>query len=114
MLFALKGKSAAGIIVRAAGLGTVIPAVFKTLYALGAERITFTVSASGGLWPGTITEWLEEIIVMFYYLWLFRLARKALLRELSGTAPVQRKNLHASRITHRFTPPVTHATDVTT
>jgi len=113
MLFALKGKSAAGIILRAAGLGTVVPALFKSLFAFGAEHITFTVSNSG-LWEAKITNWLEEIIVMLYYLWLFRLARKGVLRELSGAAPARQKSSHASRITHHVTPHVTPATDVTT
>jgi hypothetical protein len=107
MLFALKGKSAAGIIVRAAGLGTLIPALFKTVYAFGAEHITFTVSRSG-LWSGTVTNWLEEIIVMLYYLWLFRLARKGVLRELSGIAPARQKFSHTSTITRHFTQ-VSHA-----
>src|SRR6266850_252259 len=113
MLFALKGKGAAGIMLRAAGLGTGLPALFKTLFAYGAERITFTVSSTG-LWEAKITNWLEEIIVMFYYLWLFRLARKGVLRELSGAAPARQKSSHASRITHHVTPHVTPATDVTT
>jgi len=112
MLFALKGKSAAGIILRGAGLGTAVPAIFKTLYAYGAEHITFTVSGSG-LWPGTISGWVEEIIVMLYYLWLFRLAKKGVLCELSGTAPPRRRSSHSSRISHHFAPRVTHATDVT-
>lgn len=113
MLFALKGKSAAGIILRAAGLGTGVPALFKSLFAFGAEHITFVVSNSG-LWEAKITNWLEEIIVMLYYLWLFRLARKGVLRELSGAAPARQKSSHASRITHHVTPHVTPATDVTT
>jgi ABC-type transport system involved in multi-copper enzyme maturation permease subunit len=112
MLFALKGKSVAGIILRGAALGTVVPAIFKSLYAYGAEHITFNVF-SGGLWSGTMSEWLEEIIVMIYYLWLFRVARRHVLRELSGTANLRKKSHHASRITHHFTPDVTHATDVT-
>jgi ABC-type transport system involved in multi-copper enzyme maturation permease subunit len=110
MLLALKGKGAAGIMLRAAGLGTALPALFKTLFAFAAEHITFTVSNSG-LWEGKITNWLEEIIVMLYYLWLFRLARKRVLRELSGLAPVHQKSSHASRITHHFAPQVTR--DVT-
>jgi len=111
MLFALKGKSAAGIILRAAGLGTAVPALFKTLYELGAERITFMPAS--GLWPGTMSNWLEETIVMLYYLWLFRLARKWVLRELSGAAPVRKKlsRQHSPRVKSR--PRVTHATDVT-
>jgi ABC-type transport system involved in multi-copper enzyme maturation permease subunit len=112
MLFALRGKSAAGIMLRAAGLGTGLPALFKTLYAFAAEHITFTVSSSG-LWEGKIASWLEEIIVMLYYLWLFRLARKGVLRELSGVAPSRREFSHASRIRHHFTH-VTHAPDLTT
>jgi hypothetical protein len=113
MLFALNGKSAAGIMLRAAGLGTCVPALFKTLFAYGAERITFTVS-SNGLWTGTMTNWLEEIIVMLYYLWLFRLARRGVLRELSGAPPVLQKRSYASRITHHVTHRVRHATDLTT
>jgi hypothetical protein len=113
MLFALKGKGAAGIMLRAAGLGTCVPALFKTLFAYGAERITFTVS-SNGLWTGTMTNWLEEIIVMLYYLWLFRRARKGVLRELSGAPPVPQKPSHASRIIRHVTPHVRHATDLTT
>lgn len=112
MLFALRGKSAAGIIVRAAGLGTAVPALFKTLYGFGVERVTFVVPGSGW-WSGTITDWIEEVIVMLYYLWLFRLARKAVLRELSGTTARGTKSHHASRITHHFTPQVTHTTDAT-
>jgi hypothetical protein len=99
MLFALKGKGAAGIMLRAAGLGTGLPALFKTLFAYGAARITFTMS-SGGLWSDTISNWVEEIIILVYYLWLFRWAKKAVLRELSGSAPVRQKSFHASRITH--------------
>jgi len=101
MLFALKGKSAAGIMLRAAGLGTGLPALFKTLFAFAAEHITFTVSSSG-LWEGKITSWLEEIIVMLYYLWLFRLARKAVLRELSGAPPAPQKSARASRLAHHL------------
>lgn len=112
MLFALKGKSAAGIILRAAALGTGVPAVFKTLYALGAERVTYTV-ASRGLWPGTFANWLEEIIVIVYYLWLFRLAKKRVLGELSGTPPARRKLLHASRTRQHSAPRVSHATEPT-
>lgn len=111
MLFALKGKSAAGIMLRCAGLGTGIPALFKSLFAYGAEHITFTVSSSV-LWSGTLSNWLEEIIVMLYYLWLFRLARRGVFRQLSGTAPVHHKSSHASRITHHFAPQVTR--DLTT
>jgi len=112
MLFALKGKGAAGIMLRAAGLGTGLPALFKTLFAYGAERITFTVSSTG-LWPSTMTNWVEEIIIMVYYLWLFRWAKRAVLRELSGAAPVRQKSFHASRITHHVSPHVRHATDLT-
>jgi hypothetical protein len=112
MLFALKGKGAAGIMLRAAGLGTGLPALFKTLFAYGAEHITFTVSSTG-LWPSTMTNWLEEIIIMVYYLWLFRWAKRAVLRELSGAAPVRQKSFHASRITHHVSPHVRHATDLT-
>jgi hypothetical protein len=112
MLFALKGKSAAGIMVRAAGLGTAVPALFKMLYAFGAEPITSMVS-SNGLWPGTMANWLEEIIVMLYYLWLFRLAKKRVLLELSGAAPAHPKSSHASRITRHFFPRLTRARDVT-
>jgi hypothetical protein len=111
MLFALKGKSAAGIMLRCAGLGTGIPALFKSLFAYGVEHITFAVPSSG-LWSGTISNWLEEIIVMMYYMWLFRLARRGVFRELSGMAPLQHKSSHASRITHHFAPQVTR--DVTT
>jgi hypothetical protein len=111
MLFALKGKSAAGIMLRAAGLGTGLPALFKTLYAFAAERVTFTVT-NNGLWEGKIASWLEEIIVMLYYLWLFRLARKSVLRELSGLPAVHQKSSQASRITHHFTH-VSHAPDLT-
>jgi ABC-type transport system involved in multi-copper enzyme maturation permease subunit len=109
MLFALKGKSAAGIMLRAAALGTGVPALFKTLFAYGAERITFTVFSTG-LWPGTMTNWLEEIIVMLYYLWLFRLAKKGVMRELSGISSVGKKSSHASRITHHVSPRVRQAT----
>jgi hypothetical protein len=111
MLFALKGKSAAGIMLRAAALGTGLPALFKTLYAFAAEHITFTVSNSG-LWEGKIASWLEEIIVMAYYLWLFRLARKRVLRELSGTPSAPRESVHGSRITRYLAPRVRHATDL--
>jgi hypothetical protein len=111
MLFALKGKSAAGIMLRCAGLGTGIPALFKTLFAYGTDHISFTVF-SNGLWSGTISSWLEQIFVMLYYLWLFRLARRGVFRELSGAAPVLQKPFHASRITHHFAPQVTR--DVTT
>jgi hypothetical protein len=104
MLFALKGKSAAGIMLRAATLGTGVPALFKTLVAYGAERITFTVSSTG-LWSGTMTNWLEEIIVMLYYLWLFRLAKKAVFRELSGNSLPRQKSSHASRIARHFSSP---------
>jgi ABC-type transport system involved in multi-copper enzyme maturation permease subunit len=110
MLFALKGKGAAGIMLRAAALGTGWPALFKTLFAYVAARVAFTVS-SGGLWPDTISNWLEEIIIMMYYLWLFRWAKRAVLRELSGVAPVRQKSFRASPITHQFAPPVTR--DVT-
>jgi hypothetical protein len=110
MLFALKGKGAAGIMLRAAALGTGLPALFKTLFAYGADRITFSMSSSG-LSPGTIFDWLEQIIILVYYFWLFRWAKKAVLRELSGAAPVRQKPSHASRITPHFTPQVTH--DVT-
>jgi hypothetical protein len=109
----LKGKGAAGIMLRCAGLGTGIPALFKSLFAYGTEHITFTVSSSG-LWSGTITSWLEEIIVMMYYLWLFRLARRGVFRELSGAAPVRQKSFHASRITHHVNSHVRQATDLTT
>jgi hypothetical protein len=110
MLFALRGKSAAGIMLRAAGLGTALPALFKMLFAYGSEHITLTLTGSG-LWSGSLGNWLEEIIIMFYYLWLFRMARKGVLRELSGAAPVQRKTSYVSRITHPFAPQVTR--DVT-
>jgi hypothetical protein len=112
MLFALKGKGAAGIMLRAAGLGTGLPALFKALFAYGAERITFTVSSSG-LWPSTMTNWLEEIIIMAYYLWLFRWAKRAVLRELSGAAPVRQKSFRALRIRHHLSPHVRPATDLT-
>lgn len=85
MLFALKGKTTVGIILRSAGLGTGLPALFKTLFALGAERITFTVSSSG-LWQGTIANWIEELIIALYYLWLFRYARRRVIEALSGMA----------------------------
>jgi hypothetical protein len=112
MLFALKGKGAAGIMLRAAGLGTGLPALFKTLFAYGTERVTVTAS-SGGLSPGTIFDWLEQIIIIAYYLWLFRWAKRAVLRELSGAAPVRQKPSHASRIMHHFAPRATHTTDAT-
>jgi hypothetical protein len=109
MLFALKGKNALGIIARAAGLCTGAPALFKTLFAYGLNRITFTVPGNG-LWSGNLSNWLEEIIIMLYYLWLFRSAKKRVLRELSGAAPVRQKSPHASRITHHVASRVTHAT----
>lgn len=112
MLFALKGKNALGIIARAAGLCTAVPAVFKALFAYGTERITFTYSGNG-LWPGTITNWIEELIIIAYYLWLFRWAKKRVLHELSGAAPVQKKSSHASRVTSHAPSYVTHVTDVT-
>jgi hypothetical protein len=69
--------------------------------------------SSNGLWPGTMANWLEEIIVMLYYLWLFRLAKKRVLLELSGAAPAHPKSSHASRITRHFFPRLTRARDVT-
>jgi ABC-type transport system involved in multi-copper enzyme maturation permease subunit len=104
MLFALKGKGAAGVVLRCAGLGTGIPALFKTLFAFGAEHIAFTGSSSG-LWEGKITDWLEQIIVMLYYLWLFRLARTGVLRQLSGAPPAPQKSVHVSHVTHHVTSP---------
>jgi ABC-type transport system involved in multi-copper enzyme maturation permease subunit len=104
MLFALKGKSVAGIMLRAAALGTGLPALFKTLYAFAAEHITFTFSNSG-LLESKMANWLEEIIVMLYYLWLFRLARKGVLRELSGAPSAPQKSAHASRITNHVSTP---------
>lgn len=109
MLFALKGKNALGIMLRAAGLCTAVPAVFKALFAYGAERITFTVSSTG-LWPDTISNWIEEFIILSYYLWLFRWAKKGVLRQLSGNAPMRKKSAHAPRITPHVPSYVTDAT----
>jgi hypothetical protein len=109
MIFALKGKNALGIMARAAGLCTAVPALFKALFAYGAERITFTVSANG-FWPGTIANWLEEFIIIAYYFWLFRWAKNHVFRELSGAQPASKKSSHASRITH---PAPSYVTDVT-
>lgn len=112
MMFALKGKNALGIMMRAAGLCTAVPALFKMLFAYGVDRITFTASANG-LWPGTITNWLEEFIIVAYYLCLFRWAKNDVERELSGAQPSRKKSPHASRTTDHAAPYATRVTDVT-